>query len=514
MRHTRLIFALALGAAACVTGPYNGTTTSGSVIGKKFLFEGYWNHPSTPISLQVMIDPTRDPALASSWVQFATANTDATPVTVNSTDPLYFWSVTAAPVPIAAFGARWPSGGLIRVRAFNVASNYELTSFDDVTFPDCLTAQLAVNADWVTIGSKCAGLGGTALVSTDFKPTPTVGFLSRKGKITQQETKDYYEAIDAPQTLLEFKSLNGFSLTTTPASGEVTATYYNDGDLGLGREMHCKAPPSGGVACYVTNYTGTANTPVFGDDPVKVLGQAIAHSASYATVAMTYDGAASSNPVKFMVYGTDGKRLNIAQLDSNPNGNLSVPNNCLSCHGIESSYNKSTKVVSGAQFLPFDPFSYVFSTDPSYTFPAQANKFRQLNSLVLHTFPSPGIVEYITGLYAPNNIDNIHAVANPAYIPDAWQNGNASQDGTAIYNGVVKFACRTCHLSAINPLLEFTTPDGFAAFANLIRNDACGNHEMPHAERVRKKFWESGARAYLTAYFNPASYPDPLQACK
>jgi hypothetical protein len=37
---------------------------------------------------------------------------------------------------------------------------------------------------------------------------------------------------------------------------------------------------------------------------------------------------------------------------------------------------------------------------------------------------------------------------------------------------------------------------------------------MPQAEHVRKRFWQSGARAYLVTSYGPASYPDPLQACK
>ena len=55
------------------------------------------------------------------------------------------------------------------------------------------------------------------------------------------------------RVLTEFKTIFGFGTG-------VTATYDNDGDLGLGREMHCKAYPHPlgfGVACYATNYSGT-----------------------------------------------------------------------------------------------------------------------------------------------------------------------------------------------------------------------------------------------------------------
>ena len=45
------------------------------------------------------------------------------------------------------------------------------------------------------------------------------------------------------------------------------------GDLGLGREMHCKSW-AGKVACYVTNYSGVAGFPAFGVDPTAQLDSA------------------------------------------------------------------------------------------------------------------------------------------------------------------------------------------------------------------------------------------------
>lgn len=502
--------ALAFVLAACQTGPYNGTTTSANVVGKTFLFQGYWNQPATTISLQVMTDPTKDPGVAANWVQFASATSETSPTTVNSTDPLYYWSVTAAPVPSALVAARWPQGGLVRVRAFHpdASGGRVLTNFDEVTFPDCLTEQMNADADWVTIGTKCAGVGGAALVSTTNIPVPAQGFLSRKDKITPGETSDYYAAIGAPPTLPLFKAIYQFP------TNEITATYYNDGDLGIGREMHCKARPGGGVVCYVTNYSGTAGVAVFGADPTTVLADAVARQHAFATVAMVYDGA-STNPVKFMVYDANGLLSPEAQLDST-GFNKSIPNNCLSCHGINASYNKTTHVVSGnAKFLPFDPFSYKFSTAAGFTFAAQATKFRQLNSQILHANPSPAIAEYVAGLYAPKNVDDASAVANPDYIPDAWANANGSLTDTAIYKGVVRVACRTCHISATSPTLDFNDPADFTANLGTIRSDICSSqHIMPHAERVMKKFWESGARAYFTNAYPPASYPDATQACK
>jgi len=520
MYHARLYPALVtLALAACQFAPTNGTTAAGPVIGKSFLFQGYFNQPGAVISLQVLNNPANDPAVAANWVPFATAISSTTPTFINNPDPLYFWSVTAAPVPNAFMAARWPQGGLARVRAFHTDptnGDVALVTFDDVTFSDCLNQQLGVGASWQTIGATCQGLGRTtgALVSTTNVPVAAGtaatlgGFLGKKGAIAPADTASYYLATGAPTTLASFKTTFGF-----PA-GEVTATYYNDGDLGLGRETHCKVIGFG-VACYVTTYSGIAGQPAFNQDPNVVLADAVARVHSFATLAMTYDGTTDVNSVQFAAYDAAGKLATTVQLDSTGN-NKSIPNSCLACHGIDSSFNNGTKSVSGdAKFLPFDPFSFQYSTTAGFTFADQADKIRQLNALVKSANPTLGTAQLIAGLYAPKSVSDPAAVANNTFVPDAWQTFNGNLDGTALYNGFVKVGCRTCHVSAVNPALDFNSPDDLTALIGTLRNEVCGTtHLMPHSERAMKKFWESGARAYLVTGFAAPSFPDPLQACK
>ena len=60
----------------------------------------------------------------------------------------------------------------------------------------------------------------------------------------------YYDTVDPKgfrRDLTDFKDRNGF-----PA-GEIVAKYANSGDLGFGRDMHCRKSGAD-VACYVTNY--------------------------------------------------------------------------------------------------------------------------------------------------------------------------------------------------------------------------------------------------------------------
>ena len=517
-RSALLCLALAASIAGCTIAPLNGTTASGNVIGKTFNFQGFYDTPNTLIRLEVMKDPTLNPNLSSSWVQFATATTGDDPLDVNDPDsPLYLWEVDAAPVPNAAAAARWPQGGLVRVRAVNpnpAIGTGILTTFDQVTFGECQTQQLGEGATWAQLGLACEGVAGTnaAFVSTTDRPSG--GFLGRKGDLDAAETEEYYDEIDAPATLNAFKTKYGFF------GGELTATYYNDGDLGLGREMHCKAYPQPGnagigIACYVVNYSGVAGQPVFDQSVNSVLADAVARQAPLATVAMVADPPfGGPNSVKFMVYGANGARVTNAVLDSTAE-HTSVPNNCLSCHGINSQYNPGSNTVTGAQFLPFDPFSFKYSAQAGFTYAAQANALRQLNALVTLTQPSAGIQEFITGLYAPKAVTDPTAVANAKYVPADWANALDGLDGTAIYNGVVKVGCRTCHMSATNPTYDFADASDFATLMPSIRVDVCGaGHSMPHAERVMKKFWSSGARAYLITAYPPAVFPDPLSACK
>ena len=75
----------------------------------------------------------------------------------------------------------------------------------------------------------------------------------------------------------------------------------------------------------------------------------------------------------------------------------------MACHG--GTYNVATNSVTGASFLPFDPFNFRYPRNSSLTFDAQQESMRQLNTLVLATNPNQPIIDLINGLY-PNGITN------------------------------------------------------------------------------------------------------------
>jgi hypothetical protein len=128
---------------ACSTGPLNGNVFGGAVVGKSILFQGFTDHPSELVVLEVLKKPSLPLDDDGNWAQFGSATTTTSPTFVNgNTDPLYYWSTNAAPVASAAQAGRWPTGGLIRTRARRIDSSggsRVLTTFDEVTFSDCFT---------------------------------------------------------------------------------------------------------------------------------------------------------------------------------------------------------------------------------------------------------------------------------------------------------------------------------------------------------------------------------------
>ena len=520
-KNSWLVLALATG---CMLGPSNGTTTNQNVVGKTFTFQGYFNEPNEFIYVEVLEDPALDPNIDGNWAGFTATKSSTDPQYINSDTPLYAWSATGAPVPAnadAVIKKRWPQGGVARIRAFHIGDDGQrelLTTFDEVN-SNCLTDGYAAGDDWKTIGTKCAGLGDKEIAVVSTSPLPShFPFLSAKGTSIAAL---YYNTIDAPPNLGSFRQRYGFN--SDPGS-VITAKYYNDGDLGLGREMNCKSfgTLSGpGIACYVRNFSGYDATNAFAENlPEQLASTVLANMISgahdpFATVAMVYiPPANTTNSVRFIVYGADGNLANNAQLDY-AGDNDTIPNNCVACHGIDTTVSTNAlnvNVDGKAEFLPFDPFAYKFSTSAPWRLADQQNAFRKLNQLVKITNPPAATTQLIDGLYAPKSISDSTAVATNTFMPAAWKPDD-TLDGEALYNGVVKPYCRTCHVSSNTNSLDFNTYEEVKARAAQIRGDVCGTKRMPHAERVQHKFWQSGARAYVLTGLG-ATGADALAACK
>src|SRR5688572_4479599 len=155
------------------------------------------------------------------------------------------------------------------------------------------------------------------------------GVLSNQGFLTQKDllnepnenlrranTDDYYDlvAIDNAGTTIRngIPDLASFKSRFISAFPEIITKYYNRGDLGLGREMHCAENPfNGDIACYVINFAsappnsqGLFSEFTFGLSPAIAFNN-MAAQTEVATVAMVYrpNAAQGDDKVIFAVYG-------------------------------------------------------------------------------------------------------------------------------------------------------------------------------------------------------------------
>ena len=132
-------------------------------------------------------------------------------------------------------------------------------------------------------------------------------FLSYK-ETALIEAGQYYAEIGAPVTLDEWKTAY---FPTTGGSRRASANYYNAGDLGFGREMHCYEEYNF-TACYVANHGLGAGAPA----EISVQ-DAVANTRLLPTVAMVYSYTLNYQPndVMFYAYDTSGNLIQRRRLD-------------------------------------------------------------------------------------------------------------------------------------------------------------------------------------------------------
>lgn len=286
--------------------------------------------------------------------------------------------------------------------------------------------------------------------------------------------------ISAP-TLAAFRSSYGFGTGVT----EAQAFYYNRGDLGLGREMHCvdTLSANGQAACYVTNFASKdadisteytfGFSSGFAFENMKFPGRAV------ATVAMVYQKRNSRrNKVLFIVYDGAGNLVNNAPLDRHGlqfqeafalsvassgyhagvgpaaefgvpgvNVNNHIPTNCLNCHGGQF-YPQVLPGIAAhttdASFLPWDLDQLEFEQAPGLTRADQEDQLRLLNQIArkvafsqLQPLPQGGsqnqmglsspIVQQIDAWY--NNTSHSETLTGTFHSTAASATGNGIIDG-------------------------------------------------------------------------------------
>lgn len=436
-----------------VSQPPHGTVLTGDPLGQTLHVAGLYTDSSSTLTVQVLADP----ADLTTWTPIGTT------MASEPSGERFSFALDVTPVTSGPERARWPTGGILRLRVVDDAG---AALPHDASVPD-----------------------ETVLAVVDAASAPSAWtYLTEKAPGTQGETTAYYAAIGAPKSLGAFQAKYGFG------ADDLGAKYYNAGDLGIGRDMHCRPTdaPAGGVACYVNNYGA------FGGASGDALARLEAGGAPLATVAMVYAPPLDQpNAVQFMVFGANGKLTSHAQLDAHGD-NKTVPQNCLNCHGGRAHYDATAHAAVGARFLPFDPAAFVFpADDPALTLGAQAAQLHALDTLVGTTSPTLATSDELAGMWGPGDI------FDAVYVPLAWSNTPSDQ---RVYREVVAPYCRSCHSTfdrggAADPA-TFATAASFRAAAGGIVTRVCGGgpHGMPTAEATATAMFSSSARALLLTW--------------
>jgi hypothetical protein len=273
-------------------------------------------------------------------------------------------------------------------------------------------------------------------------------------------------------------------------------TYYNRNELGLGRELACASfvdgtDPNGqpvlGLACYVTNYGSMFR------DEVRSLAEAVEGSRPRNTVCITWRPTMEPGyEVQFYVYGSDGRRMDWAQLDNF--GPRPHPQVCTACHG--GAYDENKHLVRNGRFLPLDPNVVSFASNagvpPGLTRGGQEERIRAINAASLRTPLTPAQEELIHELYG-GSVMVPGARSRSSWIPVGWR-GNPQQED--LFDQVIKPYCATCHM-ALQQGLDGSALLSYGVFRSAadlrrfpLQAVICDSFGMPNAQATSNNFWD------------------------
>jgi len=563
------------GVSGPIVGEYDVDENTRFFDSPAFRFTGFINMSPADgyIRIDVLKDATADPRVERNWQMGAgfAQITGSAPFFRFASPPLKIFNFTRFP-------RSWVDGGLGRARVVFVFRNDPshgvlLPVQDDfgITPQNPYVIVFAdVAPDRTNQIEKTFGNGGclsvNAFLLDDFEGNATdpctPNYLSANTNVPffrpwepqqldeqRRNTMDYYRQIGTnsdgggPSIFAGLNTLRKFRARYFPPfdcnefmEPEAVTTYYNKGDLGIGREMHCSyntCRDNQELACYVKNF-GTRNGKAqFGHKAEAQL--AVRNNQPFATVAMVHRKRITDrspndapNDVFFVVYDSNGNLQFDAQLDRK-GYNTSIPGNCLQCHGINSSYTVNPNhEVHRAMFLPFDLDSFEFFSENKnspLSRVKQENAFRAQNRFVHHYSRLnllPDAKALIEGWYNDDLFFDTSKF-NGDFAPPGWM-GNGQQQ--QLYRKVYARACRTCHIS-YEPVpadhapsdkgdgrigLQFGTYEQFLEkWVPLINQATCGpinpiglKGTMPNAEQTLQLFWTTPARAQLFAQL-----PDP-----
>ena len=368
-------------------------------------------------------------------------------------------------------------------------------------------------------------------------PNPLVSASGAFESDTLAYAQAYFTAIDpgnAKDTLDKWKNANGFNSGT---GTQVSVVFGDVRDLGYGRRLTMRQNLDGSVAAFVENYlvnaaAGYTYTSVNLDAAV-----AVASRYHIGTNAIEYSAGPNGGAkfAKFYNFSPEGLRTTAVDLEGR--GAKAMPGPCISCHGGRMDpltppaaggnplFPLVQYAVSGARgdvqarFHPIEPDVLDFSNLPGFTRAAQEAAIKQMNRMVLCTYPIPAATtfpedqcrpiaspnewqgtpaaEQIKAAYGGDGLPN--AVYSDTFVPSSW----AAAGQSSLYTNVVVPACRACHAlrgTGQQSDIDFETYAGFQAYASRIKTHIFERGNMPLARIIYQQFHTSSMPAALAAY--------------
>jgi hypothetical protein len=338
----------------------------------------------------------------------------------------------------------------------------------------------------------------------------------------------YYRAIDPnndKDTLAKWKAANNFDSGT---GTQVNVVFGDVRDLGYGRRMTARQNVDGTIAVVVQNYlvqTGIAYEYSKLNLDAAVLQDPRWHNSTNAIEFSPGPGGGASFVKFFNFDPATGQRQATVDLDGR--GQKAMPGPCAVCHGgrgdpltppdasgqplfplVSNSVSQKRGDIQ-ARMLPLEVGTFDFSTSGGFTRADQEAALKQLNRMVLCSYPIPAasvfpedacrraatLTEYrgtaaafIKSTYGGDGLPN--AMYSDTFVPAGWSGAGQSP----LYQGVVAYSCRSCHFVrgiGFQSDIDFDTFAKFQGYADRIKVHVFDRGNMPLAKLQFDDFWRS-----------------------
>jgi hypothetical protein len=378
-------------------------------------------------------------------------------------------------------------------------------------------------------------------------PNPQIQPDGSAQTLSAEYAEAYYRAIDTTNTrdtLAKWKAANQFGNPTT--GEEVTVVFRDARDLGYGRRMTARRNDDGTIAVVVENYEilGLPGGYSLLNVDAAVIEDRTRHEFTNAIEYSSIDGdPMKSKFVKFFTFSPSGNRKLTVDMDGL--GEKPLPAVCAVCHGGRAdplnppasprSFATIANSVSAkpgdiaARMLPLEVGTFEFSTIPGFSRADQEASLKQINQLILQTYPiSSSATKHAEDAKRPDAGENewqgtaaemIKAFYGGDGMPDATFNDSYAPIGWAghetLYKRVVAPYCRACHLlrgtkGNIGPMgqedpnqpseLDLSSYEKFQGLANEIRSNIVDRGNHPLSKLLYDAYWTSDAPVVLADF--------------